>query len=112
VSLFPTIRLYAVQPLGQTAGLNEKAVIRYLLLHPDGWQLEKRSSARSGTRSSISMGMVESFQPLILVVMKEVSLHASAYTKGVVSACMDVAADMADVPDVVSDIGAREIREG
>lgn len=45
-------RLYAVQPLGQTAGLNWKSLPEFEP-HPEGWQAEKRGSAgpeaRKGT---------------------------------------------------------------
>jgi hypothetical protein len=41
-------RLYAVQPLGQTAGLKENGLSTGPISHPDGWQLEKRPSLWSG----------------------------------------------------------------
>jgi hypothetical protein len=42
--------LYAVQPLGQTAGLKWKWLSAGPVSHPDGWQAENRLSPWSDTR--------------------------------------------------------------
>jgi hypothetical protein len=96
VVLLAVASWYAVQPLGQTAGLKEKRLCGTTFAHPDGWhEVKDGSSLFDAKIDAVSVELPNAAYVAVRLVVVKIPAQFGGCTKGVLRASNAVAVAVA-----------------